>query len=256
MAALSDQPTGDFLPQLAQTNDAAAAALFLDLCRTSPTLRGWLWGKFAKSEKTRTELARVLDSGQLVSDPLSLLANLANEPAAGAAREWATLKRDMAAKVRGPRYGGLTRRQVETLIRRYQAGHIDVGTFLFVYAWRRHLDRETTPSPLLLRAGYTYFAQIIGEGRVDLAKELVKALAFLADRKVGDIGKVDFGYAHWWKLCVLHYMLNHPKDQYRTGELHTYLKSQRVAIDPKEIRVFCKTHGIQRDARAGRPARV
>lgn len=123
MAALSDQPTGDFLPQLAQTNDAAAAALFIDLCRTSPTLRGWLWGKFAKSEKTRTELARVLDSGQLVSDPISLLANLANEPAAGAAREWATLKRDMAAKVRGPRYGGLTRRQVETLTCPWPLGH-------------------------------------------------------------------------------------------------------------------------------------
>ncbi|RRJ96056.1 hypothetical protein Ga0100231_019090 [Opitutaceae bacterium TAV4] len=253
--SLPDTQSGsdDVLRHLAEDNDTAAAALFLDLCRTSPVLRSWLWGRFAKSETIRTELARVLDSSQPVADPLALFSTLSGEPVTGADREIAALQRDLPAKVHAPRYGGLTRREVETLIRRYQAGHIDTASFLFVYAWRRHLQSGATqPPPTLLRASNSYLATMISEGRVDLAKELSKALIFLSDKKVGEIGKSDFGYAHWWKLCVLHYMLNHPKARYCTGELHDYLKSQGVIIDPKEIRVFCKTHGIQRDTRAGR----
>ncbi|AHF94665.1 hypothetical protein OPIT5_23220 [Opitutaceae bacterium TAV5] len=238
---------------MAEDNDTAAAALFLDLCRTSPALRSWLWRRFAKSETLRTELARVLDSGQPVADPLALFSTLSGEPMTGANRELVTLRRDLPAKVHASRYGGLTRREVETLIRRYQAGHIDTASFLFVYAWRRYLQSGAAQPPLaLLRATNSYLATMISEGRVDLAKELSKALVFLSDKKVGEIGKSDFGYSHWWKLCVLHYMLNHPKACYRTGELHDYLKSQGVVIDPKEIRVFCKSHGIQRDSRAGR----
>ena len=36
----------------------------------------------------------------------------------------------------GKPYGGLSRSAVWRLIRRYQAGNIDVGAFLLVYGWR------------------------------------------------------------------------------------------------------------------------
>ena len=61
------------------------------------------------------------------------------------------------------------------------------------------------------------------------------------------------GYADWWKLHALFYMLRHPRPTYRTRDLRAHLASLGLQISTKDIRRFCARHAICRDMRAGRP---
>jgi hypothetical protein len=247
-----NSPIEEIIGLLTSDDDAAAVATFFEVCRSSPVFRGWLWQEFASSESTRTELARILDAPGTATAPLSILAALAGE-AKGYARERSRLKKNFGAIAIESRFGGLSRLEVEKLIRRYQAGNIDGGAFLLAHSWRQHAGSGAGPSPRLLRASYAFLAEAAGRGRTDLLKEMAKALAFLAERRPGEIGRTAFGYAKWWKLSVLLYILNNPKPRYHVREFREHLAAQKVQVDPKDIRAFCKAHGIARDTRAGRP---
>jgi len=65
--------------------------------------------------------------------------------------------------------------------------------------------------------------------------------------------RTAFGYADWWKLHALVYMLRHPREAYRTREVRAHLATLGLRISSLDFRRFCKRHGIRRNERAGRP---
>jgi hypothetical protein len=77
----------------------------------------------------------------------------------------------------------------------------------------------------------------------------VELLAGLDPRRL----RAAFGYADWWKLHALVYMLRHPREAYRTREVRAHLDTLSLRISSLDFRRFCKRHGIRRDERAGRP---
>ncbi|WP_334318984.1 hypothetical protein OH491_24625 [Termitidicoccus mucosus] len=48
-------------------------------------------------------------------------------------------------------------------------------------------------------------------------------------------------------------MLNHPSPRYRTRDFIKHLGAQKISVDAKDLRRFCKKHRIARDTRPGRP---
>src|SRR5690348_13881438 len=97
------------------TDEGAAAELFVMLCRNSPELREWLWDDFARDAGTRETFALALRRAK--SGGVTRFADLSGDGSV-----WHDTARELRARLRGSVHGGLTRRQIEALIVRYQAG--------------------------------------------------------------------------------------------------------------------------------------
>src|SRR4051812_6148877 len=124
------QSAHDAFGPVLEDEDSAAARLFVECCRRSPALRRWLWRDFAGRPAVRASLAKQLrgtDRG------LNSLAELGDDGRAWR-EEQQRLKAELPALARP--YGGLTWAGVEKLVRRYQAGTLDLGTFMLAAAWR------------------------------------------------------------------------------------------------------------------------
>ena len=61
------------------------------------------------------------------------------------------------------------------------------------------------------------------------------------------------GYADWWKLNALFYILRHPRESYSTRDLRAHLATLGLDIGARDVRRFCQRHGIKRNSQAGRP---
>ncbi len=231
------------LRALTESDDDSACRLFCRLCRVSPALREWLWEEFARKPKTRAKVAAVL-SGDSPDDDAAIFStenrSLRIEAAA------------LRAKVYARIYGGLTWGEVEELVRHYQAGKLDLGTFLLVSEWRRE-NRAGWESPRLALASAEWFGRVIRNGDIRLLRHVGKTLRFLAALEKAPKRRGLFGHTDWWKLNVLFYLLRHPRESYRTRELRAHLSDIGIAVGTKDIRRFCARHGIRRDMRAGRP---
>lgn len=235
------------LELLAENPDDAAVALFTRLCRQSPKLRAWLWDEFARSPKTRAEFARILAQPGKV-DNLTL-AHAAGEDRARDLED-ARLRKQWLEKSTLRPYGGLSRPEAEGWIRRYQSGSLHPATFQLVLAWRR--TAGTRPAnPALIRASAAFLAEALGRDNRGLLRQLVRIERFFRDRE--ELGRAAYGHLHRWKVHVLLYVLNHPKRNYRTGELTTHLATKKIRVSGKLVRRFCTRHGIARDIRPGRP---
>lgn len=238
---------------LARTEGDAAANLLLLACRCSPGLTDWLLGDFAESEQTRAAFRRRIrtaaaDSPHLLNE-LTGTGAVLNQARVAAGRA-------LAGRLNAPRFGGLSRQELDRLIRRYQsAGSVPVA-FLLLEAWRRHRLGPAIASPRLLLASAAFFEAALANENGELFRQLLKAQALLAGRRAVPLERSVYGYSNWWKLSLLLYVRNHPKPQYRTGELRSHLAAQRLTVDAKDIRAFCKKHGLARDTRAGRPRRL
>lgn len=238
---------------LSEDDRAASTALFIELCRHSASLRTWLCTEFVQSADTRRAFVRLVNEQAPIEDSSRLLAELSGESKAYQKKK-ALLRNAVADKVSEKDYGGLDRREIERLIGYYQAGRSDLGAFLLAHAWRRQAQ-QGGDSARVLRASSLYFEEVLGRGRPEQLRALSKAIRFFDSRQVGQIGRADYGYHDWWKICLLLYLLNHPKPCYRTGEFRKHLSEHRLTVGAKDIRAFCKKHGIRRDERAGRPRR-
>jgi hypothetical protein len=233
--------------------ETVASNLFIQLLRRAPLLRHWLWHEFARSEPTRTRFTEFL-CGRIESPvPVGpkLFSWLAGEQAAYLA-ERDTLRQLFQHKITANIYGGLNRAAVENLIRRYQAGNRDYGAFLLLYAWRKHLTGKSRAELRLVQASHVFLQALAAEQGTNRAKQLLRAQGYFTDHP-GPLNRTDYGFSDWWKISVLLYMLNHPKAQYRTSEFCRHLLGERLRVDPKDVRAFCKAHGIARDSRVGRP---
>lgn len=248
---------------LADYNDTAAVALFVTLLRESPGLRRWLGSAFLEP-RTRSRLASYLarktHPPRHATRGRHLLAWLAQTDSA-LEIDTTSLAR-YHAETNAALYGGITRAEVIQLIRRYQAGGagasggIALAPFLLAHAWRQ-APADTPPRAALLLMSGRYFQAAFSESNApqNLVRHLAKAEEFFDRQPRGTITRAHFGYANWWKLSVLHYMLNHPKPCYCTRDFSRHLRTQKINVDAKDIRRFCKKHSILRDVRAGRPAR-
>lgn len=231
------------LQAFTESDDDAAFRLFARLCRASPSLREWLWEEFARKPKTRAKVAAALAKNTTEADTMAFASD--NRPLR---IEAAALRQQMPARI----YGGLTWSEVEALVRHYQAGKIDLGTFLLVNEWRREADAAFEP-PRLTLASAEWFGQVVRAGEARLLRHVGKTLRLLASLEKATKRRGLFGHTDWWKLNVLFYILRHPRESYRTREFRSYLADLGIEVGTKDIRRFCSRHGIQRDVRAGRP---
>ena len=239
-------PRSDSLAALrafTESDDDGAFRLFARLCRASPALREWLWEEFARKPKTRAKVAAALAREATEADAAAFAPD--NRPLR---IEAATLRQQVPARI----YGGLTWSEVEALVRHYQAGKIDLRTFLLVNEWRREAGGALEP-PRLTLASAEWFGQVVRAGETRLLRHVGKTLRFLASLEKAPKRRGLFGHTDWWKLNVLFYMLRHPRESYRTREFRTYLADLGIEVGTKDIRRFCSRHGICRDVRAGRP---
>jgi hypothetical protein len=245
--------TDELFVLLGDTQETATVTLFLQLLRESPSLRQWLRTSYFHPQ-ARRRLNACLDNtidipshARTGRQILGWLAD-ADEPRL---REVAHLQ-SRVGSVESRLHGGLTRAQVVQLIRRYQAGSIDLAPFLLAFAWR-HLPENLSPSAALYLISARLCQESFSENGAGLIQQLAKAAEYFRGQPVGSITRGHFGYVNWWKLSVLHYMLNHPKPRYCTRDFVRHLATQKISVDTKDLRRFCQKHGIIRDTRPGRP---
>jgi hypothetical protein len=140
---------------------------------------------------------------------------------------------------------------MESLVRRYEARSVPLNVFLLARDWRK-AGGKAKASPKLLRAGAELLDTAIRSRDKRVLVQLGSAVDLLAGLQPGRL-KAAFGYADWWKLHALVYMLGHPRDAYRTRDVRAHLATLGLRISTLDFRRFCKRHGIRRDERAGRP---
>lgn len=236
--------------QPAERRSRAFLRLLADICRRFPDLREWLFEDFARGAQTRANFLALIEketlAGESTADGFAEMA--------GELGPWLQEKNRIQAKVpaRAVRpFGGLTWDEMESLVRRYEARTLRLDVFLLVRDWRK-AGEAAKASPKLLRASAGLLDQAIRSGDTKLLTQLVQAVQFLSELEQGRL-QSSFGYADWWKLHALVYMLRHPREAYRTREVRAHLATLRLEISSLDFRRFCNRHGIRRDERAGRP---
>jgi hypothetical protein len=224
------------------TDESAAAALLTQLCRESPELRHWLWEDFGRSAQVRKRFAVVIkDSASL---PVGGFADLTGD--SGPRREEERrLRERFSARI----YGGLTWKELMTLIRHHQAGGVDLGTFLLARDW----PKAGRATPLLMWAGIEFMDLAVSSGHRRLLKHLYRALVLLKRHEGKANRRSALGYTDWWKLHVLFFILKNPRPSYRVRELLAHLGALNLRPAAQDLRRFCARNGIRRDMRAGRP---
>jgi len=144
----ADARAAEMFALLADDDESAAVALFIELLRFSPALRNWLWTEFAQSAGTRDRLGKWLKTngdGDLPANGGKLLASFASEQNSFE-RERLRLKERLPATVSGRGFGGLTRSAIEQIIRSYQASGTELGAYLLAASWKRTKAPESDPS--------------------------------------------------------------------------------------------------------------
>ncbi len=230
---------------MAETDEGATAALFVDLCRESPALRHWLWEDFARDAKTREAFALRLRSRKATTIPR--IAELTEDMA-----PWHEEVRALRARISTQIFGGLTWAEIESLIGQYRAGRVDPAAFLIALQWHR-AGKRATRSPRLLRSLADFIDLAMRGGDRRALSQLAAASQLVATVQALKKRRASVGYTDWWKLQTLFYILRHPRESYRTREIRAHLTTLGLQVGTKDIRRFCTRHGIRRDMRAGRP---
>ena len=227
------------------TDESAAVSLLLDLCRTSPALRLWLYDDFARDPALRAEFGRVIKA---TDRPVRRFAELSGDGVG-----WQDERQRLRARFAGATFGGLTFDQLKELIVRYQAGRGEPAAFLLAIEWRRHRPTGALP-PRLVRAAADFLDAALAPGGAALLRQLSRA-AELAE-SFGNRARVRaaLGFTDWWKLNLLLYLMRHPASSYRTRDLLRHLTAQGLRVSSRALRQFCTAHGIARDMRPGRPS--
>jgi hypothetical protein len=205
-----------------------------------------LWEDFARNPKTRVRFAQCLKDK---NEGSRWDAELAGETA-----PWLLEQSRLRALLpkAAQLYGGLTRSEIEKLVRHYQAGPIDLGTFALAQKWR-NAGETATASAVLTCSAALFLDAVVKSGEMRLFRHFTKALGLLKTFENKKERRSTIGYLEWCKLNILFYILRHPRDSYRTRELRAHLETLQLRATQKEIRRFCTRHGIRRDNRAGRP---
>ena len=224
--------------------------LLATMCRQFPDLRTWLMDDFGRDAATRENFLALVERGDLNGEAMSNgFAELAGE-LDGWLEEKRRMQAQLPAQATRP-FGGLTWEEMESLVRRYEARTLGLNVFLLARDWRK-AGEFAKASPKLLQAGADLLDTAIRSGETRQLAELSHAVELLTGLDPRRL-RAAFGYADWWKLHALVYMLRHPREAYRTREVRAHLDTFGLRISSLDFRRFCKRHGIRRDERAGRP---
>jgi hypothetical protein len=224
--------------------------LLAGMCRQFPDLRTWLTEDFARDADTRANFLTLVDRGDLNGDAMSNgFAELAGE-LDGWLEEKRRIKAQLPAQATRP-FGGLTWEEGEALVRRYEARTLGLNIFLLARDWRKAGDAAKA-SPRLLQQCAALLDTAIRFGETRQLAQLGQAVELLSGLNPRRL-RTAFGYADWWKLHALVYILRHPCAAYRTRDVRAHLETLDLRITSLDFRRFCKRHGIRRDERAGRP---
>lgn len=237
---------------LSDADGRAAVGQFMALLRRAPGLRQWL--RVVTLDVMSRQKFNAFLEGRITPPPnlcagRRLLGWLAGMPG-HADYDIEKLKRQSIAP---PIYGGLSRADIITLVRQYQAGTIDCGAFLVWHALHRDVAENGDAGFATANAVMLMLKTAIAEDAPQIIHQLARAADFFQGQKTGAVSNAHFGHSAWWKLNVLCHMLHHPKPAYRIGEFQKTLAGQNLDIDPSDIRRFCRLHNIARDMRPGRP---
>ena len=247
---MTDTVAPDSSTRSSERRSRAFLRLLADICRQFPDLHTWLIEDFARDPATRANFAALVERGDLNGEPMADgFAELAGE-----LDGWREEKRRMQAQLptqAARPFGGLTWEEMESLIRRYEARTVGLPIFLLARDWRK-AGGTAKASPKLIRDGVQLLDTAIRTGDTQPLRQLASSIESLAGLKKGQL-RTAFGYADWWKLHTLVYMLRHPREAYRTREVRAHLETLDLKISSLDFRRFCKRHGIRRDERAGRP---
>jgi hypothetical protein len=104
-----------------------------------------------------------------------------------------------------------------------------------------------------MRASVVFLDAVSRAGDRRLLRHYYKAISFLRAYAEIPQRRRNVGYAEWWKLRVLLFMLQHPRPCYRIRDLRAHLAGLGLAVSALDVRRFCVRHGIRRDMRAGCP---
>jgi hypothetical protein len=240
-------PNQAILACVVENSATAAIQLLADLCRQLPELHDWLREDFARNEHVR-ERFNLMVKASAPPEIANGFASLNGED-----RPWQAERQRLRHNGHAPRiYGGLTFAEMERLFRRYEAGTIDLGTFLLAHQWNEVRQSARIP-PELMRASVVFLDAVSRAGDRRLLRHYYKAISFLRAYAEVPQRRRTVGYAEWWKLRVLLFMLHHPRESYRTRDLRAHLAGLGLAVSSLDLRRFCTRHGIRRDMRAGRP---
>jgi hypothetical protein len=205
---------------------------------------------FGRDAATRENFLALVERGDLNGEAMSNgFAELAGE-LDGWLEEKRRMQAQLPAQATRP-FGGLTWEEMESLVRRYEARTLGLNVFLLARDWRK-AGEFAKASPKLLQAGADLLDTAIRSGETRQLAELSHAVELLTGLDPRRL-RAAFGYADWWKLHALVYMLRHPREAYRTREVRAHLDTFGLRISSLDFRRFCKRHGIRRDERAGRP---
>lgn len=239
MKSFDDEP---LLRRLRASDPAACLGMLVQVCRACPSFWAWLCHDFVRDPFVRERVAELVKDKDAV--PPSHYVELTKSGDA-----WREERKQLLSLSVAKPYGGLTEKEVETRIRRFQAGRIKLGIFLLVRRWHE----AGSASPATMWAGLHFLDALLPSRDWDLHTELRYAFTFLRQFGRDQKRQAAFSRADWWKTQLLWYVLGHPREAYRTGELRGHLATLGVEVSPKEIRRFCKRCGLRRDERAGRP---
>jgi len=224
--------------------------LLASMCRQFPDLRMWLIEDFVRDADTRANFLSLVERGDFNGEAMSSgFAELAGE-LGGWLEEKRRMQAELPAQATRP-FGGLTWEEMEALVRRYEARTLGLNVFLLARDWRK-AGEAAKASPKLLQAGADLLDTAIRSGETRQLAELGNAVELLSGLNPRRL-RTAFGYADWWKLQALVYMLRHPREAYRTRDVRAHLEALGLRISTLDFRRFCKRHGIRRDERAGRP---
>lgn len=247
--------TASKAPQLlecvCENDDSAKAAVFLQLCREWPELRKWLWRDFANNSKVQENFAKVVDEGSQPAVGKQWIAEFSGE-----ADIWREQREQLISKLGSTvvrAYGGKSYVEMTKLIRQYQAGALDLGTFILAREW---LDSksEAKKSMRLMRSA-SEFVDAVVSGQGHLLDHFEQSLRTLALHQNKFTRRKALGHVKWWRLQLLLYMLRNPRPFYSMRELLAHLATLGIRVRLQDIRNFCILHKIKRDTRAGRPPR-
>lgn len=241
----------DLLERMCEDDGTAKAAVFLQLCREWPELREWLWRDFASNSKVRDNFAKVLDEGPQLAVGKQWIAEFSGE-----ADVWRAQREELISKLGSTvlrAYGGKTYAEMIKLIRQYQAGALDLGTFLLAREWL-NAKGDAKKSIRLMRSA-SEFVDAVVSGNGHLLDHLEQSLRILALYQNSFTRRKALGHVKWWRLQLLIYMLRNPRPYYPMRELLAHLTTLGLRVRLEDVRSFCVLHEIKRDTRAGRPAR-
>lgn len=242
-------PTHSPADRVTERRSRAFLRLLAGMCRRSPKLLDWLTGDFVHSAEVRANFLELVNGAELPGseDLDGLVAIAGGVPRLSHEIQHQRIKFPPSVLT----YGGKSWDEMESLLRRYEARTIPLWIFLLARDWR-DAGTKAEHMPDLLRRGAHFLNAVTNAPDKRLLHHYTVSLDVLSSTKIGKL-RATFGYADWWKLHALVYMMRRPGPNYRTRDVRAHLARFGLRISSLDFRRFCRKHDIARDERAGRP---